>query len=297
MNLRKIPIIILIFIIMCNLVVSQTNLTQKDALSAIAKSKNDIKTMSEDGFGIVYVNDTLFAAEESFKRAKNAIKLGYKEFNYNEVIELTSKISETMNKSYELSDRIRAFSLQSEEYAKAEVNTSKSRELLIYAKEALANERYPEADDFINKAESMLEIEKAELSLGKAVTRATRSFFEKNWQQIIGFVLFVIITTIITWRRIRIFLLKRNLSDLKLEQEAIIHLIKKTQVERFDIGQISPLTYQIRMKVYKGRLVQIKHTIPVIESMLPKKRTSNVNEIERKPVNKQEPINPQLPIP
>ena len=60
----------------------------------------------------------------------------------------------------------------------------------------------------------------------------------------------------------------KKIKKMKVEEDVLTDLIKKTQIERYKNNKISELVYNIRIKHYKQKLQEINQELPVLESRL-----------------------------
>jgi len=120
--------------------ISVENITQELALNAILQAEKDMQEMQEQGFGIVWVNDTLIEAKKYFEgenytallgdikgiedlerreKARSLLIEAQKKIgvpvDYKKVLEKTKAINERKKRSYEIIDYIRAAELRIEE--------------------------------------------------------------------------------------------------------------------------------------------------------------------------------------
>jgi len=66
-------------------------------------------------------------------------------------------------------------------------------------------------------------------------------------------------------KKIRGEILKKNVTKMKQERNALMGLMKKIQTDRFKKNIISGLVYNISVKKYKERLHDIKQELQVLE--------------------------------
>ncbi len=292
------------------------NITREDALNAIHLAEQDISEMQKEGFSTDYVNDVLIEAKQALERAdfaetikqnadgelaeqaKAALEgLNYKGFTYDAVLNYTQQINLRKNQTYELSDSLRAFELETEPYIekvkalrnkpsniitgffiakdseKEIVNISETEDILSEAREAFEKERYAEANEKLLEAQKDLEEKKRELATINVLVTSGKSFFSKNFVNILITFLILGALSIFIAGKIHLKKIKNKLEDLTAEQKALVNLIKKAQIERFKKGTISNIVYKIRMEQYTNRLNKNKQRIPVLKSMLKKKKS------------------------
>jgi uncharacterized membrane protein len=247
--------------------VSATNneTTQNQASTAIIQAEQDMQEMKDAGFSVIYINDTLTTAKQIFEKIN---KINIPGFSYDEVLKYTQEISTRKEKAYEINDQIRALELKIKEYEASGVNTSKTIILLEEAKKSFKDERYDEIDQILIDAQSQLESDKAEITLTNVMAKAGENFIQKNWIYIIIFILVLTLVIYLLFRRIRKVKAKNKLKTAKMEEETILELIKEIQRQRFENGTISDTTYRLKMKLFKEKLTEIKHTIPVLEYII-----------------------------
>jgi hypothetical protein len=264
-------IFLLLFSTICGLE-TEKEITKEQASSAITKAGLDMQEMKDAGFSTVYINDTLTIAKQTFEKIGNAKKMNISGFTYNEVSKYTDEISVRKEKAYNLSDEIRALELKINDYENIGVNIDKTSVLLEQAKTAFKEERYEDAEQALIDTELQFESDRAEITLTSVVTRAGKNFIQKYWVYLIITIIVLLSVAYITWKKIKKTKAKNKLKIARMEQDAITDLIKDVQRQRFENGTISDTTYRIKMKFLKEKLTELKHTIPVLESIIKGKK-------------------------
>lgn len=273
------------------------NITREDALRAIEKAKTNIDEMYESGFSTSSVNDTLTAASHALERAdfaqvlrqnatgelaqkaKKVLEgLDYQGFSFQDVLKYTAQIEQRKQKSYELSDSLRALELKIQDYKLQSLDTRESEQMLEVAKDAFNKERYQEAQVALSKADSSLEEKKAQATTLKAVISSSKSFFQKNWKEILIFFILLSILGWFSYKRMKIKLLKEKISKLKAEETSLTKLIKQTQIDRFQKGRISESIYKLKVEKYTKRLNEVRQDLPVLQAQLKKEKTKHSNK-------------------
>lgn len=257
---------------MAAFVSAEANITRQEAAAAISNALQSMQEMQENSFSTVYVNDTIIAAKEALQKTDSALKMKYKGFSYEDVIKYTESVQNTIEKAYMLADSIRALEIKAGEYRGEGIEISEGEALIQQAKDAFENERYDEAEAIAENANLLLEQAKSQMTIGKAIARSARGFFEQYWRQIIAAFGIMLVLGISTWLVIRKKLRKRKLHILNIEKNTLVDMIKEAQRERFESGKISDFTYRIRMEVYKQKLAEVKRMIPVLESKVKGKK-------------------------
>ena len=266
--------------------------TKEEALLAIEQAEQDMQIMIDEGFSVVYINDTLTAARKALERAdfaealrnnatgelaENARKalegLNWQGFTYDGVIIYTDEIASRKNWAYSLADMIRALELKIQNYAEQGINVSEAMVLFDKSVIEFKEERYEDAENFLSDAHSNLEAEKAEQSGFAIIVEVGRGFIEKYW---VGLIISLVVAGIagyFVWRGIKIKRIRKKLEELKVEKGVLVDLMKKAQVDRFEKANIPRSIYDIRMDQYKDRLTEIEETMPVLETAQKKPRT------------------------
>lgn len=270
-------------------IVEKSDTTKEDALNALSEAEKDIQEMIDNGFKVVYVNDTFIAAKKIFA-GEEAKKLSVQktliteeeiEINYQEVLRLTKTIKDRKNEAYEINDQIRGLELKIEEYKELKIDTSKGGDLLEQAKIAFNDEKYEDAKGLIERAHNSLEEAKSEKSISKIVRGASLSFLKENlWRLIITFTILCPLFWI-SWKIIKKKLAKSKLQNLRMELCKITELIKEAQVDRYKKGNLSKEMYDIKVDKYKERANKIKIMIPILESLVEEKGQKRKKNIEK----------------
>jgi hypothetical protein len=267
--------------------------TRELAIEKISQAKLDIAEMKENNFKTTYSQDLLAEANSALDRAdyaellrtgnftntlvreaKVALEgLDYAGFSYAGVLIYTEQISERKKQAYVISDSLSILEPKLGEYIELGVDTSEAETLLESTKTAFNEERYEDAEELIDQTNSELDAKRAEMTSVKALTQASKSFVERNWWQITitGILLIIFGSTIYT--KYHILKTKKKVKHLKIERTTLNELMKKAQRERFESGTLSSSEYKIRMNKYKDKIMEIKRTLPVLNSILHKKKT------------------------
>jgi len=271
----------LIFLFLIALANAQEEITNEQALKAIENAKQDMFIMDTEGFTTTFINDSIIESEAALERVENALALNYSGFSYQEVLEILKIIPERKAKAYEISDKLRALELKTENYGSTSVDVAESLIILRNAKQAFDEERYESAESLMIDLENTLETAKAERTLGNVVANSTKNFIQKNYLQLI--ILFVVLAliTIISWNRIRKIRAKNKLTTLRIEKDSINELMKETQREFYQRENIPKITYKIRMDLYKEKLTELNHTIPVWEAVVNGKKIKKKNSEDK----------------
>jgi hypothetical protein len=282
------------------------NATKGAAFDAILKAEDDIIEMEASNFTLTYVNDTLIAAKKAFsgdnytdllekvgminetskrEKARELLiaaqqALTTKEeikVNYEEVLRLTSIISERKAKAFFIGDSLKALDVKVKEYKSSGVETSKGESLIGDARLAFIEDRYTDAEAFVDDADKSLDSSKAETSLVNVAKNASIGFFERNWRWMLVILAFLLVAFLSTFRMFSGLIARRRLKGLKEQKNMVLDMVKEAQLERFEEGRTSSFVYGIKMDKYRDKLARINMEIKVLESRLSKnvKKSSN----------------------
>ncbi|MBI4447716.1 hypothetical protein HY643_01940 [Candidatus Woesearchaeota archaeon] len=261
-------------------------------LQSFQIAEKDIQEMEEAGFNTKYANDLLIEAKQSFYGENyTAItqKLGIMadqekevyltalmgslskeqaEANNQKLLQLIGEIKTAKEYSFQIWDSINALKLKIDEYKKNGVNTANAEEKLRIARQNFRDELYTDAEKFVNEADFGLETAKDEISMINTLKETSKTFFEQNILQIITALLFISLLSSISYRHIKIYRMKRELENLKLEEQVLTELMKKAQLETFEKKTISSSLYEVKMAKYRERMMSIRRNMPVLAAAI-----------------------------
>jgi len=224
----------------------------EEAQNEITQIGDDMHEMQDANFSVVYINDSLIEALEELNKS-----------NYQRVTEIAGMVRGRKAKAYEITDFLRALELTIEEYEGLKVNTTEARGIHELAETSFQEERYEEAEAYLQEAEENLESARAERTALNIIKEVGKGFLEKYWKQLLVAALTLAVSVPIAWKLSEKKRAKNKLETLRIEEKTILNLMKKTQMGRFSTQTIPAKTYEIRMKSYKKKLADIKGKIPV----------------------------------
>lgn len=261
------------------------------AVNALSEGEAILNEFSGNNFSVSYMNDTLTEAKRVFEQAKyaeilrnkssnyierkeaeSALKLiDWKNITYASVLPYIESMKDRKEEAFLIFDSLTATKSEIKDYETMGVNASEEKIMLDGAKNAFYEDRYKDAKNILGKINDNLEKKSAELTTLRTLNRAAMNFFERNWEGISIIAVLLIILALVSYKKIRVYLLKRKLEKLKSEEKAIIELIKEIQKRRYVENTISDVVYQIRMKKYKENLNKIRRMIPIVKGKLRKR--------------------------
>lgn len=195
--------------------------------------------------------------------------------DYKLVLEKTKAISERKAKAYEINDYIRASELRIKEIEKTGLGMGPASGILNNAKTEFKEERYEEAVNLLTEIEPKIDEIKSENTLVKTVYRTEKeniiSLIKEHYPILLMFLGLLLVTSILSYNRVMIAVLRRKIKDMDVEKDAIIELMKKAQRDYFAKWDITKQTFEIKMAYYKDKMAEIKQKLPVAETLLEKR--------------------------
>jgi hypothetical protein len=262
---------------------NSTNITQDIASRAINSAEDTIKEMQLNNFSVVYADDRLIEAKRVFDQARyaeilrgdinssDALKsearmalsiINWKNIYYSDVLFYTEDIQNRRETAFLISDRI------SIEQIKLVLVSNETKSIFNQARVAFYDERYNDSMRLLEDFKLAVEQEKVNASTLSAIKDGFANFFQKYWIHILIFLVLMAVVGYFFTRRMRKKELENKIKNMKAEKNAVVDLMKKTQVERFNENTISGLVYSIRMKKFEERMQEIKEELPVLENKL-----------------------------
>jgi len=271
------------------------NVTRENTLNSLMIAEKDIEDMSNFNLSTYFVRDLLLKAKRSFiggntsllnediKKEKDLLKKAYLEsllivfretpvyeiekLDYSETIKLTRTINLKKQEAYDILDALNLLKEKEKSY-RERIDTSKILELIEQAEISLREERYEDAESYLKETDTKLEESNLQYYKIKTLINSSKNFFVRNWWQSLSVLLLIIIITPFLLKKIKIVRTKNRLNSLRTELKKLDDLIKSLQKDYFEGSNISKNTYEIRMNKYRERINEIKHTIPVLESII-----------------------------
>lgn len=275
---------LLVMILFLSLVAFAIDRTE--AVNGIRLAELDVKEMSDAGFSIAYVNDTLTQAKQALQRADFADSvrknestpearaalegLDYQGFTYDEVLKYTNIIKDRKKQAYEIKDFIRALELKIDEYKNENLDIADSEKRLNDAKLSFSKDRYDESVLIINEINQFLDSQKSDAGKLLVLLSSGKNFIETNTLEFAILLLVIIAAVYLIIKFVR----KKNLNDtiMKLEEEqrSIKTLMKSLQRERYEKGTISDFLYKLKLSNYDKKMKDISQRLPALKLQLKK---------------------------
>lgn len=270
------------------------NISRAEALTALMEAEDTIKAAEALNHSSYFFRDMLLDAKRAFigervdylqadiiretgfkreylesllKVAKQTPAFEVKKLNYSEVVRLADVIKLRMQQAYGILDTIAVLEERETSLKASGAGTAEALSLIRQAKSAFASERYDGAEKYLAEADAYMDNAGSESARLKGLVVLSRGFFEKYWLRIIIALAIIAAAAVPSVWLARKRLAKRKLESLKTELESIGNSIKKAQEDCFRDKKITEATYRLRVEKYWARMAEIKHTIPVLESL------------------------------
>jgi len=255
---------VLVFLVLSALLLAYTSpvlaqATGSEAELAVALAEEAFLSMEEAGFNTLFPRDV-------FSEAKEALEVG----DYDEALEKSGLVVVRSERAFRIGDSIGALGLRIQDLETRGLEVSRARDLMSAAFVAFDKENFDEAEEFVFQGNEVLDDVEAEYSILRARYNAARgnlltylrghivgiiAFF--ILLALIGVVLYVSASKVITVRRIR---------DLELEKDVLRKMMEKSQAQYYKEASISKSAFEIKREVYGKRVMEIEKELPVLNS-------------------------------
>jgi len=229
------------------------------------------KTLEIADYALILKNTS--SNDRQKQEALSAVKLtDWKNINYNSVIELVDSLKLRAQETYKISDRIFAERLRINLSADSNVDVASAELKLESAINSFKNERYDEANRFVDESQKALELAISEGVKNASLRQASMNFLRRYWYYVLAFVIIFSWIFVFIYKKVKRFNIRHRIYRMRAEKQALHNLIIIAQKERFQSNKISGLVYNVRIKKYNERLNQIDEEIPVLEEKLRDKK-------------------------
>lgn len=262
--------------------------TYQDAVDSINNSNLIMNELRDNGFSIVFINDTILQAEIVLQQAKYAeilrnsnsssiqqnearralVLVDWKNITYDSVLTYATVIEQRKVMAYDIFDSLRSLRDKVDLMEYQKINVSSVLVYLNQANESFYADRYEESLGFIDKTKLEIEKVSSENATLNVLAKNTKNFFYRYWYIILLFLLILGFIVYLVYRRMIRYLLKKRIFKMKTELIVLNKLMISNQEDRFNKNKISALVYNIRAKKYEQRINSIEELLPVLEEKL-----------------------------
>lgn len=265
MGSKTILFTVLVLLAACNPALAQQNVTRAQAEGSVANAEKDMAEMVSSGLGTAFVNDTILEAKTALNKS-----------DYASAFKNAELVSQRKSQAYNISDSLRALEFGMDELESAGLNSTGARELFNQSVAAFANERYGEAERLVSQAYAELADVRAEATLVNIMINSAREnivfFVKENASNILVSVAVLLMAGYACFGKLNVVRIRNKIRDLEIEKTVLKDLMKRAQSDHFEKRTMTRETYEIRMKKYKERMVEIKETMPVLKARAGKKK-------------------------
>ena len=265
--------IVLISFICIFIVLSVPSLAISEETSRVQSdlelAEKDMQEMLDQGLTVTRYNDTLIITKQIFD-AQVALENAGGKPSYYLVYEKLEELEDIKQKAFKNIDELNA--LKSAINQTEGIDLTQVLDLYEQAENEFEAERYEKSLELIDMTYKRLSELKALQTKVKAFYEATSrnivNFFKERWKEIASIVAAIIIIVILTHNRIACWRIKRKMKQLELRKKSIKELIKKTQKDYFEKGELSENTFRIRTKKYAELIRDLNRQIPLLREEL-----------------------------
>lgn len=274
-KLIKIFIVALLFLFAISHVFAldnEQNLTNEEQASiCLDESKEILTELIYENFTSLRVNDSLIQAENLFI-AQNILKQNKKKYDFSLVLPYCDEIKAIKQKAFEARDEFIALKRFYSELSIEGMDTQSIDEIILEIEGEMQSERYEKIEPLIEKTyEEIVNVRADYLSSNvfyKAVTRSLKQFFYENWIYFLFGLGVLFILFFIYKNTILQIMIRRKIHKLEVRKDTLKYLIRKTQREYFNQGDVSERTYNIRIKKFAELIRDIDRQIPLLNEQL-----------------------------
>ncbi len=294
--------------------VTYEEITKEQALTALLSAQDSMQELRDNGFNTTKVNDTLSDAWTYFEGQNYTILLNKIEninnsqerekaallllsakdtivsggtVDYSKVIEKTRDVENIKKSAYEANDILIAFELRVKELRQIDgINLTDAENSLKLAKEAFYSERYGNVKNLVDEGYTNSDRAAEEATKLKLLYKAGRENFigylQAYWKEIILIILILTVVGFFSYPRIYYYITYKKLKNLELEREVLTDLIKRSQIERFQKGEITQREYELKTDRLRERTAEVEELIPVLKDNLERIKQKKFFEFWRK---------------
>lgn len=264
------------FIIMCSarssayIIAEEQNLTsEQKAELCIEESKMIIEWLVEAGFGTEKLNDTLVQTETIYDGLVSKRKK-----DFSPVISSCEDIKIAKELAFKSKDEFEALLKFYNESITKDMNSSKVEMLIKQIKNEIESERYEKVGELVDSAyEEIIEIKSSYTALNIFKDYTAGLFylvFVKHWKGVLILAVFSAALLFIYKIKITKWIIENKIESLDVRRKTLKNLIKDTQKEYFEYGNLPEGAYNIRTKKFAEMIRDIDRQIPLLREELAK---------------------------
>jgi hypothetical protein len=275
---NKFFLALLVFIIIINGINAAETNKSLQASTCLNESYKVVKQLADDNFSVQRVNDTFKMAKElyDFQKIKANPDFTGVFTKCDEIAKIKELAYTSRDQLYGIEKSYSTFQLKMEK-----INANITEVAVYYntIHQEFLDERYENVLKGIPELEKdMIEQEAKETTMNlfyKSISRNLKTILIENYITILVILVVLILGFLLYRTKIRIFLIKRKIAKLENEKFAVKELIKKTQKDYFEGGNIAENDYSIKTKRYAEIIRDIDRQIPLLNEQLVEMNSKN----------------------
>jgi len=271
------------------------NATRDEAIEALLLAEQSIAKMREQNFSVFFVQDSLLLAqrffigeqsrylEEAISEEDEAVTRTYLEslrsvaastpayeielLNYSETVRLSLVIQDRNDEAYLLYDMLTVLKEKEQNYRDKGVDTTEGLEFIGSAELSFYGEQFTAVRELLSQADAALVMALEEHERGMRIDELSKNFIVRYWWQLLLLLILVGVVSRPLFLKMRKRYGQKKVDAFKAELSSLQKLLITAQEQCFKERIITVESYNIKADVYKKRIAEIKHTLPVYESL------------------------------
>ena len=227
--------------------------------------------MSNDGFSIVRMNDTINEALETYE-IQSLLRENDKSYDLSKALQYCESAVLIHKSAYEARDEYLALKRFYDESFEESVNTSSVDAMIKDIEENIDNERYENVAPMVEKAYGeIINIQSSNTAVRlfySSTSKGLKTFFYTNWKTIAIFSFGILVLLLIYRIKIATWIIKRKILRLELRKKTIKGTIMQTQKDYFNQGKMPEGIYNIRTKRFAESIRDLERQIPLLHEEL-----------------------------
>jgi hypothetical protein len=265
----------------------ELNVSQAEAFAALLEAQANIKTLQQSNFSTYYVESekafigdplrfTLESetpyAQELKEKAKALPEHEAVEKDFEKVLSNTQKIIERRKQAFAIQDLIAVMQERERRYNTDGADTTKGRELLGLAKIAFFEERFDEAEAYLDTSQLRLEEAYVAFKQKEEIVRLRKGF----WQTY-GLALLLLLIVLVGGLFPTMKILRKKYAHYKIKQltqelKTLEEQLRIAQEQCFMKQKIPKRMYDVKAQYYKKRMAAINRQLPVLRGIIERKK-------------------------
>ena len=263
---------LLSFVSASDSLIDEKNISVEDqAIICLEESRSILNELMEENFTVLRVNDSLNQAEGIFD-SQLILKQKTRKGSFGLVLPFCDEIKIIKTKAFEARDEFTALEIFYDELVVEGMDTTSIDKIFSEIENEIKSERYEKVKLLVDNAyDEIINVKSDHTTLNifyKNATRNLKLFLDENWVYLVSGLIILIILFFIYKNTILQGIIKWKMHNLEIRKNAIKGLIKTTQAEYFNNGDISERIYIIKIKKFAELIRDIDRQIPLLDERL-----------------------------